>query len=220
MTRTLRLLALGTVLAVAPHAPAWALGPVDGEVTALYWLSDTEVGDTSESSSALGGRAELWFVKKLGVSAGLYRPSPEGSLEGTDFDYKNLDIKWRLLSPTENNFLAVGAGWQKIDFDDNGVEADTSGPRLVAEGRVGLVNILYFYGRGAYLPDLDDMEVGLVTFTDGKGHELEFGLQVKPMPFVQFFAGYRIQEESFDGPLGFDIDLKHDGIVVGAGINF
>jgi hypothetical protein len=218
--RPLRLLALLTVLAAAPSLPVWALGPVDGEVTALYWLSDTEVGDVSESSSAVSGRAELWFVKKFGVSAALYQPDPEDSLEGTDFDYKNIDFKWRLLSPTENNFLAIGAGWQQADYDDNGVEADTSGPRLVAEGRVGIVGMLYFYGRGAYLPDLDDMEVGLVTFTDGKGHELEFGVQLKPMPFVQFFGGYRTQEESFEGPFGNDIDLKHDGFVVGAGFNF
>ena len=218
--RTLRLLALATVLAAAPHVPAWALGPVDGEVTVLYWNSDTDAFGASESSSAVGGRAELWFIKKLGVSAGIYRPEPDGSLDGLEFDYKNLDVKWRLISPTENNFLAVGAGWQLVDIDFGGFDTDTSGLRLVAEGRVGLVNILYLYGRAAYLPSLDDLDTGLITLTDGKGKEFEFGLQLKPMPFIQFFAGFRSHEDNFEGPFGADVDFKHDGIVAGAGVNF
>jgi hypothetical protein len=171
----------------------------------------------SADSSSVGGRAEVWFVKKVGVSAALFRPSPD---EGNDIDYLNLDVKWRLLSPTENNFLAVGAGWQKIDISGD-EDVDSSGVRLVAEGRVGLVGIVYAYGRVAYLPSLDDIDAGGTPLTDGSGTEYEAGVQLKPMPFVQFFLGYRSHEDSWtlgeDGP---DVDIKTDGFVLGAGVNF
>lgn len=215
MKRALPVLA---ILLAATASPALALGPVDGEVTALYWLSTTQIGSSEEDSPDAGGRAELWFVKKIGISAALVRTDPEGALEGTDLEYRNLDLKWRVLSPTENNFLALGVGWQQLELA-NGDSVDTSGPRAVLEGRVSLVGVLYAYGRAAYLPDLDDWRIGLVTLTNGKGHEIEGGVQLKPAPFLQFFAGYRRNEATFDGLLG-EVEVSTDGIVAGAGVNF
>jgi hypothetical protein len=218
MKGTLRLLALATLVLLGSSLPARALGPVDLEVTALFWNSDTEVLGVSESSGEVGGRAEIWF-KKLGASAALFRPRPEGALSDLDFDYTNLDVKWKLISPTENNFIALGAGYQNVDVTAGGLSDDSTGPRLVAEGRVGLTAILYFYGRGAYMPDLSDLEEGTVTLTNGSGFEYEFGLQVKPFPFLQLFGGFRSHKNEYDVPLG-TTEFKHDGIVVGGGVNF
>ena len=203
---------VGAALLVAglAVAPSLAAGPVDGEVTAMYWISDTKFevsgeGSDSVGSEAIGFRAELWFIEKLGVSAGLFA----ADLEDTDetIDYNNLDVKWRLISPTENNFLAVGAGWQQIDVGGE----DTGGVRLVADGRVALVGFLYFYGRAAYVPSLSD--VGDVS--GGSMTELEFGLMIKPAPFLQLFAGYRSDDVSFDG-----VDWTTDGFLAGVGVNF
>jgi len=198
------------VAALAAAVPVAAAGPVDGEVTAFYWLSETTSefdGSPSfkEDSDDLGFRGELWFFKRLGVSAGMYSADLADSDETVD--YTNLDVEWRLISPSENNFFAVGVGWQKIDVGDD----DTSGPRVVVEGRVALVGILYFYGRGAYAPDLDD--VGPAT--GGKASEYDLGVMIKPAPFLQIFAGYRSNRVSFDG---FDWDTT--GPIAGVGINF
>ncbi len=205
-----RIVGAALVIAGLAVAPSLAAGPVDGEVTAVYWLSDTEVdlgnGESdSVGSEAIGFRAELWFIEKLGVSAGLFAADLEGSDETVD--YNNLDVKWRLLSPTENNFLAVGAGWQQIDVGSE----DTGGVRVVADGRVGLVGFLYFYGRAAYVPSLSD--VG--ELSGGSMTELEAGLMIKPAPFLQLFAGYRSNDVSFDA-----MDWTTDGFVAGVGVNF
>lgn len=225
MTRGLLRITLLVLATMALSSPALALGPVDGEVTALYWMSKTEV-ETSEDvegeeedSEDVGGRAELWFMKKFGVSAAMYGIDPEGTLEGTDIDQRQLDVKWRLISPTENNFLAIGAGWQQIDFSGD-IDDETSGPRLVVEGRLGLVGILYAYGRGAYLPDLDDFTIDDVPLTDGSGHEIEAGVQLKPFPFIQVFAGWRQTGMTFDTPLGDELEIDSSGPVAGVGINF
>ena len=218
MKGILRLLALVTVCVLGSAVPVRALGPVDLQVTALFWNSDTEVLGVSEPSGDVGFRGEMW-VTRLGVSASFYQPTPEDSLSSLDFQYTDLDVKWKLISPTENNFLALGVGYQKVDLDSSGVSGDSQGPRLVAEGRVGLTNILYFYGRGAYMPDLSDLETGLVTLTDGSGMEYEFGLQLKPFPFLQLFGGYRFHKDEYETGIG-NTEFKHDGFVAGAGVNF
>jgi len=218
MKRTLRLLALATVAVLGSRLPAFALGPLDVAVTAYFWNADTEVLDQTEASGDVGGRAEVWF-KRIGGTAELFRLRPEGSLSDLDFDYGSLDVKWKLLDLTENNFLAVGAGYEKVDLKGSTIDDNSSGPRVMAEGRVGLTSILWFYGQLAYMPDLSDLHAGAVTFTNGSAFEYEFGLQLKPFPFLQLFGGYRMHKDEYDVPLGTGT-IKHDGILVGAGVNF
>jgi hypothetical protein len=210
MHRSIGRIVAAVVVASLAIAPSLAAGPVDGEITAVYWLSDTKFDVTgedtgTEKSEAIGFRAELWFVKKLGVSAGLFAADLADSDE--TIDYNNLDVKWRVLSPTENNFLAIGAGWQQIDVGGE----DTGGVRIVVDGRVALVGFLYFYGRAAYVPSLSDVD-GL---EGGSMTELEAGLMIKPAPFLQLFAGYRSNDVGFDG-----VDWTTDGLVGGIGFNF
>jgi hypothetical protein len=199
-------------------APAAAIGPADGEVTVLYWESDTDVSGVSEGSGDVGGRAEVWFLKRWGVSASLFQPNPGGALDGTDLRYTNLDAKFRLISPAENNFLAVGVGWQKIDVSGD-ASGDTSGPRVVAEGRIS-VKIVYFYARAAYLPELDDLKIADATYTNGSAQEIEAGIQIKPFPFFQIFAGYRADKTTFDAPEGGSFEVENQGPVAGIGFNF
>lgn len=218
MKTSLRCALLSAAVLAATCVPAFALGPVDGEVTALYWGSQTSISTIDESSGAPGGRADLWFWQRWGASAALFQPSPEGDLTGEDIGYANVDLKWRLLSPTQNNFLAFGAGWEKFTLD--GVTtASSDGVRVVAEGRVGIVKMLYFYGRAAYVPSLSDLDTGAGVLTDGKGSEGEVGLQLKPFPYMQFFAGYRQNKTEFTSSTG-DLAFENKGPVVGLGVNF
>ena len=218
MFRALRIASLALIAAALAIAPARAVGPVDVEITALGWMSDTDVNGVKESSEAPAARAEVWIVDRFGVSLGYFAPRPGGDLDGFDLTYTNLDLKYRFLSVSRNNFFAVGAGWEQIDPKVNGV-SKVQGARLAAEGRVGIVKILYFYGRAGYLPKLDDLEIDGTTFTDGKGWDAEAGLQIKPFAFVQFFFGFRTDSLGYRSPEG-DLDVKNSGPVVGVGVNF
>jgi hypothetical protein len=187
--------------------PAAAAGPVDGEVTVYYWLSETDLDGVQADSGAPGGRASLW-MQRLGVSGAVFRPDPESPLEPLERDDLQLDVQWRIVNVTENNWLALGAGWQAVEFAEGG-EAETSGVRLTAEGRVG------------YLPDLDDLVLQGTSLTGGKGHEVEVGVQLKPFPFVQFFAGFRQRQMTFDLPAsGGETEIEDSGFFAAAGVNF
>jgi hypothetical protein len=218
--KTIRtILAALFVLAVVVGAlPARAVGPVDGEVTVLYWDSTTDAQGASEGSGNAGGRAELWFLERWGVSGSYFRPSPGGALSGTDLETTDLDLKFRLLSPSRENFVAIGAGWQKLDVSGD-VSGSASGPRIVAEGRFS-IKIVYLFARAAYAPELGDLTLGSDRYKNGSGQQLEAGVQVKPLPFFQIFAGYRADKATFDAPEGGTASVENKGPFAGVGFNF
>lgn len=195
---TRRLLCLG-LLGLAPAGVAHGMGPIDAEVSTFWWVNDYEMsgeaGNQSESAAAPGMRAELWAFKRYGLEASRFDSDPE------DFDgatYTSVDVMWKALAPTENNFMAVGLGWQKMDID--ALAAETSGMRVMLEGRVGFAGMLYGYGRGAYLPELDESDAEFPTFgrlEDLDAYEYELGIAWNAMPFLNVHAGYRVDNLSF-----------------------
>jgi len=194
MRTVTRIAALCCLLCASTVAPVFAAGPIDGEVSALWWANDYNNGETSTDAGSPGLRAELWMLERYGVRASQFGSDPDGS-DGAD--YTTLDVMWRALSPTENNFVAVGVGWQQMAIE--GLE-DTSGVRMTVEGRIGLMDMLYAYGHGAYLPSLGDAEAadGLSgTFEDLDAYEYELGVAWKAMPFMNVHAGYRVNGLSF-----------------------
>ena len=202
------------VLATILPAPALAMGPVDGEIGAVWWANDQDshYGDTTISADggAPGYRAELWFVKRYGLRAERYS-SDTGDTGGGTSDYTSLDFMWRAFSPTENNYIAFGAGWQQIDLDMVGLAGETSGVRLAVEGRVALGGLFYIYGHGCYLPSLDDAIAADPAFgplRNMDGSMLEAGVSWRMAPFVSMRAGYRRQDINFDTTL---LDVAIDG---------
>ncbi len=197
--------------------PAVAAGPVDGEASLVWWMSDGTVygeGGPELDEGGVGGRAEVWLFKRWGARAGLYRGGFDSS--GDEVEYGNLDLLARVFSPTENNFVAVGLGWERIDLAP-GVE--TSGVRVVAEGRVGLVGIVHGYGQAAYLPDMDDF----AGATDVDGMEYDFGVAIEPGPFMTIRAGYRNTTLDFTDTLvlpGSPVESEAKGYHVGVGFHF
>ena len=113
---------------------------------------------------------------------------------GSSSDYTALDVMWKPFSPTENSFIAVGLGWQEMDFTALSFSGDTSGLRVAVEGRVGIVGMVYAYGQAAYLPSMDDASnssLTTVTYNDMNGLEYELGISWKPAPFISVRGGYR-----------------------------
>jgi len=196
VTKTLAAMFLATMMVAIP---AVAAGPVEGEVSALWWANDfdsqTTTTNVSSDAGAPGLRAELWLLDRYGVKASQYGSDPD---ETDGADYTSIDFMWRALAPTENNFVAVGLGWEQMEIDSLG--EDTSGMRVSVEGSVGIVGMLQAYGQGAYLPSLDDVSsknalVG--SLHDLDAYEYEIGMAWNAMPFMNVHAGYRVSSLSY-----------------------
>jgi hypothetical protein len=231
MTRrtTIRSATLASVLGalLASISPAAALGPVDGEVGAVYWFNDFEAPGISEDAGAPGFRAELWFVERFGVRGARFSSDPDDLGSGASSDYTSIDLLWRALSAAENSFLAVGAGWEEIDLSSIGLDGDTSGVRLSLEGRLGLIGAIYGYAQLSYLPALDDAPsvVPGLRFDEMTGLEYEAGVSWKMAPFVSLRAGYRRNSVDFtldDGLPGSDPEdtAESAGFLAGLGLHF
>lgn len=225
--RNLTMLCALLCLAVAP---AWAVGPVDGEIGAIWWQNDFEStgGSTnvSDEASAPGFRAELWFAKKFGVRAATFNADVD-NINVESSDYTSVDVLYKLFAPTKNNFIALGAGWQEMDLESIGVADGTSGARISAEGRVGLIGMVHVYGQGSYLPELDDapaMNSADGMFREIEGMEYEVGLSWKMFPFVAAKAGYRVTDVDFTRTDALSIDYsgnaKTDGYFAGISAQF
>jgi hypothetical protein len=201
------------------------MGPVDGEFGAVWWASDfdaTEADNSvSASADAPGFRAELWMFKRWGVRAERYS-SDLDELDGSDSDYTSIDFRWRAFSPGENNYFAVGLGWEQLDLATIGLDGNTSGARVGAEGRIAVAGMVYVYDAPAEDPALG-------RFEDLDGYELEAGVSLKMAPFVSFRAGYRAQSINFtrtgfepipDGPTALDGEAESTGFLAGLTFRF
>ena len=226
MTRWIRLI----VVCALAATPALAVGPVDGEVNALYWMNEAEVstsgGNASADADAPGVRAELWLFERYGFRAAQFTSDVDEIGFSDSNDYMSIDLMWKAFAPTEHNFVAVGAGYEEMDLGLLGLNGDTSGMRLTAEGRVGFVGAVYGYAQAAYLPQLDDANsvVAGLTFEEMEGLEYELGVQWKMLPFMSMRAGYRANNVDYklvDGLGGEESDtVESTGFLAGLGFHF
>lgn len=160
-----------------------AVNPLDGQATVHWWANDfdADIGDGDVDAGALGGEVQVWWNETWGLQGALYRSDTTG---GNDIDYLNLDVKRRLFSATEHNFVAAGVGYERLDMTGNG---NAQGVRLLLEGRLGLAGTVYAYGQTAWLPVFEDTE----TREDLDALEFEVGIGVAPLPFLTLNAGWR-----------------------------
>ena len=220
---------------VGAGAAVEAAGPIDGEIGAIYWNSEFDssgVAALASDAGSPGFRAQLWLFNKYGVKAGMYRTDLNDFTAIETSNYTSVDVMWRPLSPTQNNYLAVGLGWQQMDLNTIGLQGDTNGVRVNVDGRLGLGKIVFAYGEASYLPSLSDATAstpGFGQFGSMSGYEYEFGVSVKPFPFVQLRAGYRMHSVDFnqtglDPLLGFGTEMEgtaeSSGILAGLTFNF
>ncbi|MCP3979279.1 MAG: outer membrane beta-barrel protein [bacterium] len=204
-------------------APAAAMGPVDGEVGAVYWANNYDTGglaDLSSDGNTPGLRAEVWFLQRYGVRGSFFNTDYDDiSVLDNESSYTSLDLMWRVFSPTDDNFIAVGAGWQEMDLNMVGMNGDTSGVRLSVEGRVSF-GLFYAYGQGSYMPELDDASTPTTDLEDISGSDIEVGVAWKALPFMAVRAGYRLQNVEFT-QVGFgDGDIDTDGFLAGISARF
>ncbi len=222
ITAALAALALtGLFFSLLLAVPAAALGPVDAELGAVYWANDFDVNNVSTDSGAPGFRGEVWLNNTYGLRAGRYS-SDLNDIGGDSSDYTSVDLLWKPIAPTQNNFVAFGLGWQQTDLADLGFADDTTGLRLAAEGRVGLGGLFYGYGHAAYMPSMDGSPASdgfSPAFADIESTQFELGVTWKAAPFISLRAGYRQTNVDFtQGPT--DLEAESSGFLFGTGFHF
>lgn len=187
----------------------------DGSAYVSWWSNNFSANalDASYDAGGVGIEGEAWWNQRWGLKGSLYRSDVLESNSGEGPDFLSVDVKRRLISPTRNNFLALGLGWQSVDLTK---EADTEGYRLVLQGGIGLTPVLSFYGHTAWMPGL----VSSDEIKDPEGLEFEAGIAVKPFPFLSFRAGYRAFKLDYVSIQGANETSKSRGVVLGAGVTF
>lgn len=182
---TIRSLLFALAFASLPASGALAAGPIDGEAGLNWWANDfdADLGDGDIDAGAAGGHLQLWWNETWGLKGALYRSDLADAGSADDVDYLSVDLKRRLLSVTENNYLAAGVGYEQLDLRGG----DTHGLRLLVEGRIGLVGAVWAYGHSAWMPVFDDT----AGREDQDAYEFELGVGFSPLPFMKLSAGWR-----------------------------
>ena len=190
---------------------AYGLGPVDGEVGVLGWgVGDYETGDFN--TPMVSGYGELWLNERWGFRGALYRVNEDSVLMAPD-EQTFFDFKYRLLSATDSTFLALGLGWEQNRF---GADGSGSGPRIMAEGRVGM-GFLKLYTEIGWAPALGDVGAR----QDISSIAAEAGLVLDPFPFFDVRLGWRYQISDYTGVLtGSDVSEASYGVIMGAGFHW
>lgn len=210
-----RAVLIALVLCCLPAQGALAVGPVDGEATVNWWANDfdTDLGGGDIDAGAFGGQVQLWWDQKWGLSGALYRSDLADAGGDDDIDYLSVDLKRRLISPTEHNFIAAGLGYQHLGMPGG----DASGGRLLLEGRVGIVGAVYAYGQTAWMPFFGDTDAR----EDLDAFEFEAGVGFSPLPFITLSAGWRKFDLNFtDTATDMDRDNTASGPVFEAGVKW
>lgn len=129
-------------------------------------------------------------------------------------DHTSLDLTRQIYSSVDSRFLAVGLGWESLDFDNGD---SSSGVRLVVEGRLGLGASMFLYGQTAWLPSMEDV----TGRSDLQGSELEAGVSYQPAPTFSLRAGYRRFRLNYvDDQSGLEDFSETGGVVMGAGFHW
>ncbi len=206
-----RLLAI--LITLFSPAPCLAAGPVDGELGVVWWANDLDLDPTGEfDAGAWGGYAGVWLNDRWGARAAFFRSDLDEPGLDQNIDYLSVDVKGRLVSVSENNFIAAGLGWENIDFGDGG---DSDGLRLVLDGRFGLGRLIFVYGQAAWLPVMSDAD----NRSDLDAFEIEAGLGITPFPFLDLRGGYRQFRLDFKTD-GVEDSATSKGLFIGAGVHF
>jgi hypothetical protein len=191
-----------------------ALGDFDGEAGAFWWLVDPEdLLDTSLNTNAAGAYANIWWRQAWGIQTALYRID-KGKLNGAPDRQLVVNLERRLLSATDNTYLAAGLGWEENRF---GEEGSASGGRVSADARIGLLGALYVYGKAGWAPDLKN----LGQRRDISSVSVETGLVLDPLPFLSLRAAYRYHITDYT-EAGTSTDRRESsyGIIFGGGVHW
>ncbi len=213
--RNFRRMLGAAILYFAAVNSGWGLGPVDGEIILSLWNNqfESDVLDGEVDVGSLTASGEIWINDHWGLRAARYQNDLEDTVL-SDENRTQFELRRRFLSLSDNNFFALGLGIEDIDL----VNGESSkGVRISAEARLGLTPLIYVYGRGALMPDMEDAG----SFSNLSGSEVELGVSFTPLPFLSVKVGYLTLDLDYDDlSTGSSGDTRSDGLLIGAGVHW
>ena len=188
---------------------------MDGEIGIGWWANDFDAdlseGDIDAGSLFLHG--ETWLGDKWGIRGAWYDSDFEGERFSDQTRY-NLELRRRLFKFTDNNFVALGAGFERIDLENG---ETSNGLRVSAEGRFGVPGPVFFFGKVAWIPVMQDAG----EFEDISATEIDAGVHFTPIPFMSLRFGYLQYELDFDDlARGKGGGSNTSGFYLGAGLHW
>ena len=210
-----QILVISTFLYFSSGSNVWALGPVDGEIILSLWNNqyNSDLLDGELDVGSLTASGELWIGDNWGLRVARYESDLDDMVISNE-QRTQFELRRRLLSFSDNNFVALGVGIEDIDLVNG---ENSSGLRVSAEARVAVTPLTYIYGRGGYLPDMDDAG----SFRNMTGSEVEVGFSITPLPFVSVKFGYLSLNLDYDNTVtGTGGSSESDGFLIGAGLHW
>jgi hypothetical protein len=191
----------------------FAAGDSSQDLTIPVWSSDIQSSASFPGTISQFSLGQGWLNNKWSGQNSLYQTNNLDK-DTADTSQWTIDFKRRLLSATENTYLAMGLGWNDIEIMEG---ESSSGMRFVAEGRVGIYGPAYLFGQAALSPWMTDFRNNIDPF----GKELELGLAVNPLPAMSFKAGYRSYWlDSSDSSVEPTLQRQTDGFYIGGGLHW
>ena len=195
--------------------PSYALGPVDGELGIAWWANDfdADFSDTSIDAGSVFIYGEGWLGDKWGIRGAWYDSDLEGEALSNQ-TRTNLELRRKLFSPTDNNFLALGFGVENIDLENGG---DAQGIRVGTEARLGIPGPIFLYGKYAWVPEFGDAR----NFDDISATEIDLGMHITPFPFMSLRIGYLKYELDYENTdVGLSGSSDASGFYLGGGFHW
>ena len=109
---------------------------LDKKAITSSWTPGLQYSGGQHGSISSFNIGKDWLNDKWSGKSSLYQSEKNSTRVGLDNTrHWSVDVTRRLLSGTENTYIAMGLGWDDITLAEG---ESTSGMRLVAEGRVGV----------------------------------------------------------------------------------
>lgn len=193
-------------------APSFALPLLDVEVSADVLNTNTKINNRSSGNDLLlGGHVKLEHALP-------FVPNVRGDMR--EFSDSHIDIKRADLTLYYQIFnnklisLDLGAGASRFELKD-GDDNNEHSPHLYVAAEAGLPFINWsVFADSRYL-----------RFDDNEGIDLSVGVKWKKDSFTSLVgygvsAGYRVQDHTFEGIQGADLDVKNSGVFASLDISF
>ena len=194
-------------------ASSYALPFVDIEISADVFQAETKINDKKQKGddSLFGGHAKVEHAIPL-------LPNVRGDMRkfsesGVDINRADLTLYYQVL---DNKLVSLdlGAGATRFELKD-GDDGNEHSPHLYMAAEAGLPFVNWsVFADSRYL-----------KYNDNEGVDVSLGLKWKKESLSSLFgygmsAGYRVQDHTFEGIQGADIDVKNSGFFAALDISF
>ncbi len=180
--------------------PCEAGEPARWELSLAHWSADYELGGAPSSATGredsfilAGGVWRRGWGVRIENRGERFSLKPDITVGGSSIraqlDSSSLDVRRKVLEGARGSWLAVGLGVQHLSFDAPLFDEQSTGGRVLLEGRLGLGERYSLRGEYVHYLGLEDL-----AGVDLEGFEYGIELSVGLTRHLDLIAGYRVQK--------------------------